>query len=123
MQLCLSPACRAPSSLLALCDILLVRILAHSNIGAQTQCQGLTFVVSLRADLSLGCSFHARDCGLSGKMIRLSLQVTELRGLATILVGVVTCDSINFFTTKPQAIIVDITELGTIKLQLEVLWK
>ncbi|XP_028941688.1 RIPOR family member 3 [Antrostomus carolinensis] len=49
-------------------------------------------------------------------------QVTELRGLATILVGVVTCDSINFFTTKPQAIIVDITELGTIKLQLEVLW-
>uniref|UniRef100_A0A8C9FJA9 FAM65 N-terminal domain-containing protein n=1 Tax=Pavo cristatus TaxID=9049 RepID=A0A8C9FJA9_PAVCR len=49
-------------------------------------------------------------------------QVTELRGLATVLVGVVTCDSINFFTTKPQAIIVDITELGTIKLQLEVLW-
>lgn len=52
-----------------------------------------------------------------------SLQVTELRGLATILVGVVTCDSINFFTTKPQAILVDITELGTIKLRLEVLWK
>ncbi|XP_035199764.1 RIPOR family member 3 isoform X1 [Oxyura jamaicensis] len=51
------------------------------------------------------------------------IKVTELRGLATILVGVVTCDSINFFTTKPQAIIVDITELGTIKLQLEVLWK
>ncbi|NXP37663.1 RIPR3 protein, partial [Leiothrix lutea] len=39
-----------------------------------------------------------------------------------ILVGVVTCDSINFFTTKPQAILVDITELGTIKLRLEVLW-
>lgn len=35
----------------------------------------------------------------------------------------VTCDSIDFFTTRPQAIIVDITELGTIKLQLEVIWK
>ncbi|XP_062445201.1 RIPOR family member 3 isoform X3 [Rhea pennata] len=53
---------------------------------------------------------------------KFEIKVTELRGLTTILVGVVTCDSINFFTTKPQAIIVDITELGTIKLQLEVLW-
>ncbi|NXY88021.1 RIPR3 protein, partial [Alcedo cyanopectus] len=53
---------------------------------------------------------------------KFEIKVTELRGLATILVGVVTCDSINFFTTKPQSIIVDITELGTIKLQLEVLW-
>ncbi|XP_066187093.1 RIPOR family member 3 isoform X3 [Sylvia atricapilla] len=53
---------------------------------------------------------------------KFEIKVTELRGLATILVGVVTCDSINFFTTKPQAIVVDITELGTIKLRLEVLW-
>ncbi|XP_061865444.1 RIPOR family member 3 isoform X2 [Colius striatus] len=53
---------------------------------------------------------------------KFEIKVTELRGLATILVGVVICDSMNFFTTKPQAIIVDITELGTIKLQLEVLW-
>ncbi|KAK2529031.1 Fam65c [Columba livia] len=53
---------------------------------------------------------------------KFEIKVTELRGLATILVGVVTCDSINFFTTKPQSIVVDITELGTIKLQLEVLW-
>ncbi|XP_013915392.1 PREDICTED: protein FAM65C [Thamnophis sirtalis] len=50
------------------------------------------------------------------------IKVTELRGLSTILVGTVTCDSIDFFTTRPQTIIVDITELGTIKLQLEVLW-
>ncbi|KAG8131728.1 hypothetical protein E2320_009640 [Naja naja] len=49
-------------------------------------------------------------------------KVTELRGLSTILVGIVTCDSLDFFTTRPQTIIVDITELGTIKLQLEVLW-
>ncbi|XP_039936059.1 RIPOR family member 3 isoform X2 [Hirundo rustica] len=53
---------------------------------------------------------------------KFEIKVTELRGLATILVGVVTCDSISFFTTKPQAILVDITELGTIKLRLEVLW-
>ncbi|XP_056363623.1 RIPOR family member 3 isoform X2 [Oenanthe melanoleuca] len=53
---------------------------------------------------------------------KFEIKVTELRGLATILVGVVTCDSISFFTTKPQAIVVDITELGTIKLRLEVLW-
>ncbi|XP_063153126.1 RIPOR family member 3 [Candoia aspera] len=50
------------------------------------------------------------------------IKVTELRGLSTVLVGIVTCDSIDFFTTRPQAIIVDISELGTIKLQLEVLW-
>ncbi|XP_006018216.1 RIPOR family member 3 isoform X1 [Alligator sinensis] len=53
---------------------------------------------------------------------KFEIKVTELRGLTTILVGMVTCDSIDFFTTRPQAIIVDITELGTIKLQLEVIW-
>uniref|UniRef100_A0A803TBY6 RIPOR family member 3 n=1 Tax=Anolis carolinensis TaxID=28377 RepID=A0A803TBY6_ANOCA len=54
---------------------------------------------------------------------KFEIKVTELRGLSTLLVGVVTCDSIDFFTTRPQIIVVDITELGTIKLQLEVLWK
>lgn len=50
-------------------------------------------------------------------------QVTELRGLSSLAVGAVTCDITEFFTTRPQVIVVDITELGTIKLQLEVLWK
>ncbi|XP_018090094.1 uncharacterized protein LOC734861 isoform X1 [Xenopus laevis] len=50
------------------------------------------------------------------------IKVIELRGLTTIVVGVVTCDSADFFTTRPRIIIVDITELGTIKLQLEVIW-
>ncbi|XP_040290821.1 RIPOR family member 3 isoform X1 [Bufo bufo] len=50
------------------------------------------------------------------------IKVIELRGLTTIMVGVVTCDSADFFTTRPRVIIVDITELGTIKLQLEVTW-
>ncbi|XP_075383859.1 RIPOR family member 3 [Tenrec ecaudatus] len=50
------------------------------------------------------------------------IKVTELRGLTSVAVGTVTCDIANFFTTQPQVIVVDITELGTIKLQLEVLW-
>lgn len=50
-------------------------------------------------------------------------QVTELRGLSSLAVGTVTCDIADFFTTRPQVVVVDITELGTIKLQLEVLWK
>ncbi|XP_040837250.1 RIPOR family member 3 isoform X1 [Ochotona curzoniae] len=52
----------------------------------------------------------------------LEIKVTELRGLSSLTVGVVTCDIADFFCTRPQVIVVDITELGTIKLQLEVLW-
>ncbi|XP_037356235.1 RIPOR family member 3 [Talpa occidentalis] len=50
------------------------------------------------------------------------IKVTELRGLSSLAVGTVTCDITDFFLTRPQGIVVDITELGTIKLQLEVLW-
>ncbi|XP_077729687.1 RIPOR family member 3 isoform X1 [Canis aureus] len=50
------------------------------------------------------------------------IKVTELRGLSSLAVGTVTCDITDFFTTRPQVVVVDITELGTIKLQLEVLW-
>ncbi|XP_048354830.1 RIPOR family member 3 isoform X2 [Sphaerodactylus townsendi] len=53
---------------------------------------------------------------------KFEIKVTELRGLSSLLVGTVKCDSIDFFMTRPQTIIVDVTELGTIKLQLEVLW-
>ncbi|XP_050999799.1 RIPOR family member 3 isoform X1 [Acomys russatus] len=49
-------------------------------------------------------------------------QVTELRGLSSMVVGAVTCDIADFFTARPQLVVVDITELGTIKLQLELLW-
>ncbi|KAM6147717.1 RIPOR family member 3 [Erethizon dorsatum] len=52
----------------------------------------------------------------------LEIKVIELRGLSSLAVGTVTCDIADFFTTRPQVIVVDITELGTIKLQLEVLW-
>ncbi|XP_051986250.1 RIPOR family member 3-like [Xyrauchen texanus] len=50
------------------------------------------------------------------------IKVTEFKGLSSILVGMVTCRSADFFTARPQMMVVDITELGTIKLQLEVVW-
>nr|XP_034352497.1 RIPOR family member 3 isoform X3 [Arvicanthis niloticus] len=52
----------------------------------------------------------------------LEIKVTELRGLSSMVVGAVTCDVTDFFTARPQLVVVDITELGTIKLQLELLW-
>ncbi|KAG7478264.1 hypothetical protein MATL_G00078570 [Megalops atlanticus] len=50
------------------------------------------------------------------------IKVTEVKGLGSALVGVVTCESADFFMARPQIMVVDITELGTIKLQLEVVW-
>ncbi|KAM6927302.1 RIPOR family member 3 [Xenentodon cancila] len=50
------------------------------------------------------------------------MKVTEAKGLGWQLVGMVTCASADFFVSKPQLMLVDITELGTIKLQLEVTW-
>ncbi|XP_046705972.1 RIPOR family member 3 isoform X1 [Silurus meridionalis] len=50
------------------------------------------------------------------------IKVTEVKGLSSILVGMVTCKCTEFYTAHPQMMVVDITELGTIKLQLEVVW-
>uniref|UniRef100_A0A3Q3R829 FAM65 N-terminal domain-containing protein n=1 Tax=Monopterus albus TaxID=43700 RepID=A0A3Q3R829_MONAL len=50
------------------------------------------------------------------------IKVTEAKGLSWLLVGTVTCASADFFVARPQLMLVDITELGTIKLQLEVTW-
>ncbi|KAK6490609.1 rho family-interacting cell polarization regulator 2 isoform X1 [Huso huso] len=53
----------------------------------------------------------------------ISIKVTELKGLAThILVGSVTCETKDLFTARPQVVAVDINDLGTIKLNLEVTW-
>lgn len=49
--------------------------------------------------------------------------MTEAKGLGWQMVGTVTCASADFFVARPQLMLVDITELGTIKLQLEVTWK
>ncbi|XP_029947884.1 RIPOR family member 3-like isoform X3 [Salarias fasciatus] len=50
------------------------------------------------------------------------IKVTEAKGLGWLLVGAVTCASADFFAVKPRLMLVDVTELGTIKLQLEVSW-
>ncbi|XP_043923018.1 rho family-interacting cell polarization regulator 2 isoform X2 [Protopterus annectens] len=53
----------------------------------------------------------------------ISIKVTELKGLAThLLVGSVTCETKDLFTARPQMVAVDINDLGTIKLNLEVTW-
>uniref|UniRef100_UPI00398E7B5E RIPOR family member 3 isoform X2 n=1 Tax=Pristiophorus japonicus TaxID=55135 RepID=UPI00398E7B5E len=52
----------------------------------------------------------------------IEIKVAEMKGLMTVLVGTVTCESADFFTAQPQIMIVDITDLGTIKLQLEIMW-
>lgn len=54
----------------------------------------------------------------------LGLQVTELKGLAShILVGSVICETKELFTAMPQVVAVDVNDLGTIKLNLEVTWQ
>ncbi|XP_074523575.1 RIPOR family member 3 [Halichoeres trimaculatus] len=50
------------------------------------------------------------------------IKVSEAKGLGWLLIGSVTCASADFFVARPQLMVVDITELGTIKLQLEVTW-
>ncbi|XP_063253861.1 rho family-interacting cell polarization regulator 2 isoform X3 [Prinia subflava] len=53
----------------------------------------------------------------------ISIKVTEVKGLAThILVGSVTCETKDLFAARPQAVAVDINDLGTVKLNLEITW-
>ncbi|XP_047663948.1 rho family-interacting cell polarization regulator 2 isoform X2 [Tachysurus fulvidraco] len=53
----------------------------------------------------------------------ISIKVTELKGLAThVLVGSVICETKDLYTAMPQVVAVDINDLGTIKLNLEVTW-
>ncbi|XP_066102809.1 rho family-interacting cell polarization regulator 2 isoform X5 [Saccopteryx bilineata] len=53
----------------------------------------------------------------------ISIKVTEVKGLAThLLVGSVTCETKELFSARPQVVAVDINDLGTIKLNLEIAW-
>ncbi|XP_023675876.1 rho family-interacting cell polarization regulator 2 isoform X2 [Paramormyrops kingsleyae] len=53
----------------------------------------------------------------------ISIKVSELKGLAThVLVGSVICETKDLFTARPQVVAVDVNDLGTIKLNLEVTW-
>ncbi|XP_069596147.1 rho family-interacting cell polarization regulator 1 isoform X2 [Ranitomeya imitator] len=53
----------------------------------------------------------------------LSIKVTELKSLANhVIVGSVSCETKDLFAALPQVVGVDINDLGTIKLNLEVNW-
>lgn len=53
----------------------------------------------------------------------LSVKVTELKSLANhVVVGNVSCETKDLFAALPQTVAVDINDLGTIKLSLEVTW-
>ncbi|KAF7642682.1 hypothetical protein LDENG_00253040 [Lucifuga dentata] len=53
----------------------------------------------------------------------LSVKVTELKSLANhVVVGSVCCETKDLFAALPQTVAVDINDLGTIKLSLEVTW-
>uniref|UniRef100_H3DK94 Rho family-interacting cell polarization regulator 2 n=1 Tax=Tetraodon nigroviridis TaxID=99883 RepID=H3DK94_TETNG len=53
----------------------------------------------------------------------INIKVTELKGLAShMLVGSVICETKELFTAMPQVVAVDVNDLGTIKLNLEVTW-
>lgn len=50
--------------------------------------------------------------------------MTELKSLAShVVVGSVSCETKDLFAALPQTVAVDINDLGTIKLSLEVTWK
>lgn len=62
---------------------------------------------------------HSRD-----PSVHSWLQVTELKGLANhVVVGSVSCETKDLFAALPQVVAVDINDLGTIKLSLEVIWR
>lgn len=51
-------------------------------------------------------------------------KVTEIKSLANhVVVGSVSCETKDLFAALPQTVAVDINDLGTIKLSLEVTWK
>ncbi|CAL9701828.1 unnamed protein product [Knipowitschia caucasica] len=53
----------------------------------------------------------------------LSIKVTELKSLANhVIVGTVSCEMLDLFCPLPQTLAVDINDLGTVKLNLEVTW-
>ncbi|KAM7003108.1 rho family-interacting cell polarization regulator 1 [Tautogolabrus adspersus] len=53
----------------------------------------------------------------------LCVKVTELKSLANhVVVGNVSCETKDLFAALPQTVAVDINDLGTIKLSLEVIW-
>lgn len=60
----------------------------------------------------------------SHHVLPLLAQVTELKSLANhVVVGSVSCEMLDLFCPLPQTLAVDINDLGTVKLNLEVTWR
>lgn len=74
---------------------------------------------------SLAHSMHTMKPAASPHpLLSLLLQVTELKSLANhVVVGNVSCETKDLFAALPQVVAVDINDLGTLKLSLEVTWK
>lgn len=78
-----------------------------------------------------GILAHSMDANSMDKMKPMAsshllplLQVTELKSLANhVVVGNVSCETKDLFAALPQVVAVDINDLGTLKLSLEVTWK
>lgn len=64
---------------------------------------------------------HSTDCGCLSVVVA---KVTELKSLANhVVVGSVSCETLDLFCPLPQTVAVDINDLGTVKLNLEVNWR
>ena len=64
---------------------------------------------------------HSTDCGCLSIVVA---KVTELKSLANhVVVGSVSCETLDLFCPLPQTVAVDINDLGTVKLNLEVNWR
>lgn len=66
----------------------------------------------------------SRVCHTHGLILVLVVKVTELKSLANhVVVGSVSCEMLDLFCPLPQTLAVDINDLGTVKLNLEVTWR
>ncbi|MEQ2171783.1 hypothetical protein GOODEAATRI_014213, partial [Goodea atripinnis] len=100
-------------------------LLGELHIKMKGKSESSAQLISFTSSSSPSCKHTFSLAGLIG-FARLcpgdQYEVTEAKGLGWLLVGMVTCASVDFFVARPQLMLVDITELGTIKLQLEVTW-
>uniref|UniRef100_A0A674B777 RHO family interacting cell polarization regulator 1 n=1 Tax=Salmo trutta TaxID=8032 RepID=A0A674B777_SALTR len=98
--------------------------LSEANKGYKEYTENMCMLES-ELENQLG-EFHVKMKGLAG-FARLcagdTYEVTELKSLANhVVVGNVSCETKDLFAALPRTVAVDINDLGTIKLSLEVTW-
>lgn len=70
------------------------------------------------------CALCPSSSSSSSRVLPLVVKVTELKSLANhVVVGSVSCEMLDLFCPLPQTLAVDINDLGTVKLNLEVTWR